>query len=370
MTEDSGLWYCPSCGFTHDLSKYFWRCPKCGKPLDMLYRPRWEPVKGKVGLARYLSSLPPIGELVTLGEGGTPVVTRKVAGVEVWFKLEYLNPTGSFKDRGASLATSLALKLGYARVVEDTSGNTGIAVTAYSRVKGLKVTIVMPEKAPQGKKILCKLLGADVVETKTRGEAAEKVLELINDETFYVAHTWSPLFIEAAKTVAYEAIESGFRGNAVVVPVGSGGLMLGMYRGFRDLLNWGLIDEMPKFVAVQGTSVAPLYEEVHGELPSNLLPSDLADGIMVPNPPRLKELKEAVLETKGSVVLVNNDDIVSALKELLRAGFIVEPTSAAPYAALMKAVEEGLIDRGDAVLIPLTGSGLKTLRIYEALLRT
>ena len=370
MPECSGLWYCPSCGFTHDLSRYFWRCPKCGKPLDILYRPRWGPVKGRAGLARYLSALPPVGELVTLGEGGTPVVTRRVAGTNVWFKLEYLNPTGSFKDRGASLATSLALKLGYTRVVEDTSGNTGIAVTAYSRARGLNVTIVMPEKAPRGKKILCKVLGADVVETKTRGEAAEKVLELISDETYYVAHTWSPLFIEAAKTIVYEAFESGFRGNAVVVPVGSGGLMLGMYRGFKDLLNWGLINEMPRFIAVQGTSVAPLYEAVHGTPPSDLLPSDLADGIMVPNPPRLKELKEAVLQTKGSVVLVNNDDIVSALKELLRAGFIVEPTSAAPYAALMKAVEDGLIGKGDEVLMPLTGSGLKTLRMYEALLYT
>ncbi len=368
MSESSGLWYCPSCGFTHDLSRYFWRCPKCGKPLDILYRPKWEPVQGKSGLARYLSSLPPVGNLVTLGEGGTPVVAKKVAGVEVWFKLEYLNPTGSFKDRGASLAASLALKLGYTKVVEDTSGNTGIAVSAYSRIGGLDVTIVMPEKAPRGKKILCKLLGASVVETKTRGEAAEKVLELINDETFYVAHTWSPLFIEAAKTVAYEAFESGFRGNAVVVPVGSGGLMLGIYRGFKDLLNWGLISEMPRFIAVQGTSVAPLYEEVHGELPSSTLPSDLADGIMVPNPPRLRELKEAVLESRGSVALVDNDDIVSALKELLRAGFIVEPTSAAPYAALMKAVEEGLVDRGEAVLLPLTGSGLKTIGMFETLL--
>ena len=370
MTADTGRWYCPKCGFVYSLNRYFWKCPKCGNPLDLVYRPRWEPIEGRRGMVRYLSALPPVGELTTLGEGGTPTVVRRVDGIDVWFKLEYLNPTGSFKDRGASLAISLAAKLGFRRIVEDTSGNTGIAVTAYSRIKGLDVTIVMPKTAPPGKKILCKLLGANILETKTRGEAAERVLKLINGKTYYVAHTWSPFFVEAAKTVAYEAFESGFRGNVVVVPVGSGGLMLGIYRGFKDLINWGLLNELPKIIAVQGTSVAPLYEEIYGSLPSDLQPSDLADGIMVPDPPRLRELKEAVLESKGDVVLVNNDDIVGALKELLHAGFIVEPTSVAPYAALMKAIEAGLISKGDEVLIPLTGSGLKTVRMYEVLLST
>ncbi|MCD6085086.1 MAG: pyridoxal-phosphate dependent enzyme [Desulfurococcales archaeon] len=370
MTADTSMWYCPKCGFVDSLRKYFWRCPKCGGPLDIMYRPRWEPIEGRRGMMRYLKALPPIGAHVTLGEGGTPTIVRDVAGIKVWFKLEYLNPTGSFKDRGASLAISLASELGFERVVEDTSGNTGIAVTAYSRIRGLDVTIVMPETAPQGKKILCKLLGANIIEAKSRGRAAKKVMDLINSKTFYVAHTWSPLFIEAAKTLAYEVYENGFRGNAVIVPVGSGGLMLGIYRGFRDLVNWGLLDCIPKIIAVQGTSVAPLYEEVHGSPPSTTTSSDLADGIMVPNPPRLKELKETVLESRGDVVLVDNDDIVGALRELLHSGFIVEPTSAAPYAALVKAVEAGLIGRGDEVLIPLTGSGLKTLKIFEALLST
>ncbi len=350
---------CPKCGFK--TTSYYWQCPKCGSPLNISFEKNWRP-RGK-GLKRYTSMLP-IRPRKTLGEGGTPLVVRKIRGVRVFFKLEYLNPTGSFKDRGASLSITYARLKGYRRVVEDTSGNTGIAVTAYSKLYGIKPVIVMPEYAPKGKKQLVRALGGEIIETPTRGDAARKVLELVDEETFYVAHTWSPFFIIGASTIAYEAFEQGFHGRTVIAPIGSGGLFLGLYYGFKDLVDQGLIDKPPFFVGVEGVSVTPIYNRLYGK-PVVKGESTLADGVMVPNPPRTNEIVEVLRKNNGRIVLVDNNEILKALKGLYRLGFIVEPTSTLPYIALLKLIEEHVIDKGDEVLIPLTGSGLKTLDVFE-----
>ncbi len=351
---------CPKCGFR--TTEYYWRCPKCGSPLNIVYEKTWRP-RGR-GLLRYSSTLP-LRPRKTLGEGNTPLVMRKIKGVMVYFKLEYLNPTGSFKDRGALLSISYARLKGYRRIVEDTSGNTGIAVTAYSRLYGIRPVIVMPKYAPRGKKMLVKALGGEVIETPTRGDAAEKVLELVDEKTFYVAHTWSPFFIIGASTIAYEAFEQGFHGGTVIAPIGSGGLFLGLYYGFRDLIDWGMIKEYPLFIGVEGASVTPIYDNLYGRRQGVRGDSTLADGVMVPNPPRTREIVEILKKHNGRVILVDNKDIVRALKDLYRFGFIVEPTSTLPYIALTKLLEDKIIEKGDDVLIPLTGSGLKTLDVFE-----
>ena len=356
---------CPKCAFMDIVSRYYWRCPRRGSPLEINYKAVWNPSGN--GLVRYSTSLP-FTPPKSLGEGGTPLIEIKYRGVRVKFKLEYLNPTGSFKDRGTSLAISLAFLLGYRRVVEDTSGNTGISVAAYSRLYDLKTTIVMPAYAPKGKKILIKALGADIIETPTRDDAARKVLELIDSRTYYVAHTYNPLYIEGAKTIIYEAWEQGFNGNIVIVPVGSGGLFLGIYKGLRDLIEWGLIRKMPRIIAVEGASTVRLctrinvsHDLVEGE-------SKLANGIMVSNPPRLTEILDALKNTRGDVIVVNDADIVQALKELLDYGLIVEPTSATAFAALKKLIKQKKIQKDDEVLIPLTGSGLKMIDLFEKIL--
>ena len=357
--------YCPKCAFMDTTGKYYWRCPRCGSPLEINYKAIWGP-RG-IGLVRYSTSLP-LTPPKSLGEGSTPLIEIKYCGVRVKFKLEYLNPTGSFKDRGTSLAISLAFLLGYRRVVEDTSGNTGISVAAYSRLYDLKTTIVMPAYAPKGKKILIKALGANIIETPTRDDAARKVLELIDDITYYVAHTYNPLYIEGAKTVIYEAWEQGFNGNTIIVPVGSGGLLLGIYKGLRDLMEWGLIRKIPRIIAVEGASTVRLYTRINA--PHDLIKgeSKLADGIMVSNPPRLTEILDALKDTKGDVIVVNDADIVQALKELLDYGLIVEPTSATAFAALKKLIKQEKVQEGDEVLIPLTGSGLKMIDLFEKIL--
>ncbi len=349
-------WICKRCGFSDELSRYYWRCPRCGAPLDLSYEVKWSP-RG-TGVSRY-SSMLPIDPGYLLGEGNTPLISRDISGHRIYFKLEYLNPSGSFKDRGTSLSLYLAKKLGYKIVVEDTSGNTGISVATYASALGLRAKIYMPRTAPRGKKAVVEMLGAEVIETGSRHEASIRVLEAINQPSiFYVAHTWSPLYISGAETIAYEVYEQGFRKGTVVIPIGSGGLFLGIVRGFTNLVELGLLDDMPQIIGVQGYSVHPVYRELYGR--SHKGSSNLADGIMVPNPPRLTEIVSLIKKYKWGIVLVGNNEITNALKNLYRMGFIVEPTSAAALAGFYKALRQGLVT-GENILIPLTGSGLKTI---------
>ncbi len=343
------------CGWSEKLGlEYRVKCPRCSRALRVEAERSWRPA-GR-GLSRY-SSMLALTPLLTLGEGSTPLLERSMLSARVLLKLEHLNPTGSFKDRGAALAIGYASSLGYRSVVEDTSGNTGIAVAAYSTALGLEATIVMPSDAPAGKKALCRALGAEVIEASSREEAYRKALELWRKGSCYLSHLWSPLFIEGYRTIAYEVYEEAGIPDLVVCPVGSAGLLLGLYAGFRDLVEAGVADKMPKLIAVQGASVAPLYELLYGRRPQG--ESKLADGIRVPSPPRLSEAAQAIRETDGLAITVTDQEISSALRRLLKMGLIVEPTSAAAIAALAKLPRAELQDK--RILTPLTGSGLKQL---------
>ncbi len=362
-------WVCRQCGFHAEVKQYHWRCPRCGAPLDIDYDFEWRIDKYKRGLQRYASLLP-FTPTVSLGEGATPLRILPYSDLIVGFKLEYLNPTGSFKDRGTALTISLAKTIGYSRVIEDTSGNTGVSVAAYSKVAGIEAVIYMPKDAPTPKKLLVKLFGARIVETKSRGEASEAVLGEAQ-KSFYVAHTWSPLYVEGAKTIVFEVFEEGFHPDAVVVPVGSAGLLLGLYHGFKQLKKMGLVEYIPRLIAVQGIEIHPLYSAVYGEQKHDSKTSRLADGLRVPNPPRLNEAREAIRETKGCVILVDDNKIREGLRTLYKLGFVVEPTSAVVIPALNAALENDCIDKGEKVLVPLTGSGLKMIKeIYSEIAQT
>ncbi|WP_440059972.1 threonine synthase [Thermogladius sp. 4427co] len=351
-------WYCPRCGFREDFDKaYYWKCPRCGSPLKIVFEGRYEVSKEK-GLARYKTLLP-LTPLKYIGEGSTPLVKSVENGVEVWFKLEYLNPSGSFKDRGTSLALTYARKMGFKTVVDDSSGNTAISISLYSHIYGLKPIMFIPRTAPEGKKRMLRFLGAELYESVDRGAASRDVVDFVekNPGVFYVAHTWSYFYILGAATIAYEVFEEAGVPDYVIAPIGSGGLILGLAQGFKTLLEQALTTKMPKIIGVQGYSVQPVSIALKGiETPGEA--SDLADGIMVPNPPRLTEIVDAIRESQGDVYLVGNSEIRSACNKLVEEGFLVEPTSAAPYAVLEKLKQK---IQGKTVLIPLTGSGLKII---------
>jgi len=361
---------CSGCGKVYEPGTRAWRC-ECGSPFDvekaLLSAPRF----GGRGVWRYRSLIPLLDErsVITLGEGSTPVVERELYGVRVLLKLEYLNPTGSFKDRGATVMVSNLKAIGVREITIDSSGNAGCAVAAYAGAAGIRCGVYVPAGAPRAKKVQIALYGAELVEvTGPRSEVGRRLLAELRPGVAYASHMWNPYFIEGLKTIAYETAEEFGAPDAVVLPVGSGGLLLGVYRGFVEAVQLGLAERVPRVVAVQAAGYTPVYDKLYGPYGAEPPAEPLADGIAIPNPPRLEQVVEAVKRSYGGAVVVEDWEIAEALRELARAGLLVEPTSAAAVAGLRRAIETGLICKGERVLIPLTGSGLKALdKIAQAI---
>jgi len=283
--------YCPRCGWEGGGEEYEPFCPRCGGPLEV--RGRLPRPRGPV-----------------LGEGSTPLVDDG----DAVFKLEYLNPTGSFKDRGASLSVWLARRLGYKCVVEDSSGNTGLAVAAYAARLGLRARIHVPAGAARGKVSLLRLLGAEVVAEGDRAAAAERARR-DSGECFYVAHSTSPVFLEGVSSIAGELAGAP---EPVIVPVSSGTLLLGLRRGLARL---GLEKRLVAVQSVAASSLAgrvPVLARVGGGV------ARLLDALVVGDPPRIEEMAEAV----EGVVVAGDGAALEGLRALAGRGFIVEPSSA------------------------------------------
>jgi len=308
---------CRSCGYEHPPEEYTYRCPRCGGPLE---------VEGQLPKPR--------GPI--LGEGGTPLV--EVDGTA--YKLEYLNPTGSFKDRGSSLSVWLASKLDYECVVEDSSGNTGISVAAYAARLGLRARIHAPEGAGRGKLAIIRRLGAELIlhpdrESATRGAIVDA------EKCFYVSHLYSPIFLAGMESLAGE-LAGAARGASVIVPVSSGSLLVGLHRGFRRLG----VDA--RLIAVQSPRAASLDGRVPVLARMGGGEGRLLDALVVREPPRIRDMVEAA----SGVVIVGDEAVRDGLSSLYSKGFIVEPSSAVVEAARR-------VVGGPRVVAVLTGSGLK-----------
>jgi len=323
--------YCPSCGIEYPENKYIPFCEKCGGGLE---------VGGELPERRKI-----------LGEGGTPTVTEVYKGFEINFKLEYLNPSGSFKDRGCSYALYMAKEIGYKTSVVDSSGNTGLATALYSSRLGMESYIVVPKYASESKKSLIKKVGGILIETETREGAYEKAVEL-SKKYYYVAHQTNPFFLHGMMSIGIELSDMA-EGRDVIIPVSSGSLLLGLYRG---LMEAGSKDF--RIIGVQAVERAPLkdYVKVFGVVGGES--SRYADALLVKNPRRLREIASVLKEVDGGIVLVGDNAILDASEELHRMGFIVEPSSSVVWAAFKFLVEKD--EARDSILV-LTGSGLKYL---------
>jgi len=352
---------CLGCGLALPLEFKGWRCPSCGRALKLASEKSFESLddiikKGRRGIWRYSGDIPFADHPVTLGEGGTPLIKGVCGGAELFLKLEYVSPTGAFKDRGASACITRAAALGAGSVVEDSTGNAGVAAAAYAARAGIQARIYVPADAPAGKKGLMAALGSKVVECGSRGEAADKAVSGLKDGDLYIGHSWDPFYIEGMKTTAFEIFEAGVVPDAVITPVASGTLLLGLHKGFGELLCAGLIEEMPKFFGVQGESCAPIYRDIHGGVEVGA-GSGLADGLRIADPPRRGEIVEAIRSTGGDALIVSDPEIALALKQLYSMGIMAEPTSATALAAYVKNRQE----MGGTIVVPVTGAGVKNV---------
>ena len=253
---------------------------------------------------------------------------------------------------------------GITRVLEDSSGNAGASMAAYSAAAGMQSRILVPETASYPKIAQMAATGADVVTIKgSRQDVADAALRYAK-EIFYASHNWQPFFLEGTKTLAYELWEQlGFRiPDNIVFPVGYGSNVCGCERGFAELKRRGEIDRLPRLFGVQAANCAPYYAafKAGGE---ELVPTDvtttIAEGIASSKPTRVRDVLRAIRNSGGSLLAVTEEEIVSALGALARQGLYVEPTSAAAAAGLRQLFRDNAIAPEQTTVLVLTGSGLK-----------
>ncbi|MFI6346478.1 pyridoxal-phosphate dependent enzyme [Streptomyces sp. NPDC050560] len=360
--------FCPADGTRVPADSLDWCCPTCRGPLDLDFAPTPAPLKSLTGrvnsLWRYAETLPLHGPAVSLGEGRTPLVGLR-DGIDA--KLDFLMPTLSFKDRGAVMLAELALRLGPARVVADSSGNAGTAVAAYCARAGLACTVYVPEGTSAKKLEQIEAHGARVVVVAGGREAAAGEARAAADTpgTFYASHVHNPYFLHGTKTYVHELWEDlgGRLPDVLVVPVGNGTLLLGAALAVEELHGAGLIGRRPALYAVQAAAVAPLAAawragaEGLPEAQVTVAPT-LAEGIAIPRPPRARQILRAVRASGGRFLTVTEDQIRHAQRDLASRGLYVESTGVACWAA----VREDAAFRADvrSAVVPLCGAGLKT----------
>jgi threonine synthase len=301
----------------------------------------------------------------------TPLVTLQGMPGDVRAKLEFVSPTGSFKDRGTAVAISRLKELGIADVVGDSSGNAGSSLAAYCAAAGVRCKVYVPRAASKGKLIQMRIYGATVVPIEGPRAAATEAALSAAGSAYYASHVWDPYFLEGTQTAAFEILEQlgGMAPARVVLPVGQGTLLLGLAHGFRRLFAAGRIKHLPELIAVQSDACAPLYEVFRHrleELPRLPAPRQiLAEGIAAMSPLRWRAVIGAIGESRGNVIRVDDQEIRVALSQLGKYGLFVEPTAATTLGALrqLMAMEHEKI-KGTTVLM-LTGSGLKTSSVVE-----
>jgi len=390
--------HCPDCESGYDAGpEEPWRCD-CGHALEFVdpplpeggAQPPFSKLDTRRGLWTFFEFLP-VSEQVSLGEGFTPLVDAPEWSAQ--FKLEYVSPTGSFKDRGATTTLSRAVELGVDRVVEDSSGNAGAAIATYATRAGVDADIYVPADVTQSKLMAIQRAGARPVRVEgSREDVTAAAIDAVEDgEGWYASHAWNPAFFAGTMTVAFEiaAQRDWTVPDAVVLPAGHGTLLLGAYRGFHRLREAGITDSEPRLLAAQAAGYQPLVDEIRGDdhepvgagtddetddldeairtlrerNGSDDEPEDneIADAIHISDPARKDQLVAAIENTDGDAVAVTGDAVELTLDRLHRSGFYVEPTCAVAPAALTQFREEGVLSRHDDVVVPLTGSGLKTL---------
>ena len=360
------MFSCTSCGRPYPEGSYPHTCPYCGGVYDLstplIYDPDLVALDDR-SLWRYRHTFPlPLEATpVTLGEGGTALLADEIAGRKVYFKLEYLNPTGSFKDRGTTLLVSWLKAHGIREAVEDSSGNAGASFAAYAARAGIRARIFIPEYASGPKRAQIEAYGAEVSKIPgPRSAASEAVLKAADNGAVYASHNYSPVGLAGLATAAYEVVEQlGRAPEAVVLPVGHGSFAVGLHRGFKALAAAGVIQNLPRIVAVQALPCAPLWAAVTGG-PQGLQwvteGQTVAEGIRILRPVRGDAVLSAVNESRGTVLAFDDEAILEGRRQLARRGLFVEPTSAVVWPAFLQIAQHF---KGDIVVL-LTGSGYKT----------
>ena len=361
---------CNRCNTTHPIDAIRYKCD-CGAPLNLKKPDSMLPIKeitprdSSIWRYREALSITDDRSIVSLGEGMTPLVPFENPLCDHRLKLDFVFPTGSYKDRGASVLLSKARELGVREVVEDSSGNAGAAIAAYSAKAGIDCTIYCPTSTSEGKLTQISMYGARLKLIEGNRAATTQAVLHAAETTYYASHNWNPFFLEGTKTIAFEIAEQlGWKApDHVICPIGFGSVYVGLYIGFQELQAQKAITKIPRLLGVQSAACCPIYK-AYAENQSQIerFPQTyetLAEGITSELPIRTQMITEAICGTNGAITIVDEEEIKAGIRMLASKGIYVEPTSAVIVEAFDKFAKSGIIREGDLTVSILTGSGLK-----------
>lgn len=372
---------CTVCGKEFPEDEPITYCTKCGSPLSFYYDPKElspsvtkEDLPGReTSMWRFKEFLPINSLPVSLGEGWTPLVQSRHylqrQKSRLLFKLEFLNPSGSFKDRGTSVSSTKIMEWGLNRVADDSSGNAGASLAAYSAKAGVESIIYVPANASGEKIVQIQSYGGKLKKVPGPRENAAKQIKLDcrKQNLYYVSHNLSPYFQAGMKTIAYEIAEQlhWSAPDHVVMPLGGGALFTGTFKGFRELYQLGWIEEIPKLHAIQSETCCPIvsaFEDEKAKVEKVEPRPTVAEGIHISNPSRGQEILEDIRISGGQALVVKEKDILKNHARLAqKEGIFCEPTSAAVMAGVSLLADRGRFNEGETVVAPITGIGLKAL---------
>lgn len=367
---------CTNCGESYDKETKNFRCDKCGEPIEL------EEVKeGKISdgnpldqtlLERYKDFYPSLSteNNFSLNEGFTSLVSvddmAKEYGISgLFFKNETQNPTWSFKDRGTVTGVLRAINLGYKKIGTVSTGNMATSVAAYGARAGLDTYILVKKGIAEEKLKPIAIYGAKLIEVEgDYSKLYDESLAIGHENDIYFINSDVPYRVEGYKTMAFEICEQlGFEApDYVIVPTSAGGDIRGIEKGFREFYKLGLIDKLPKMVAVQASGCSPIYNAFReGKLEISRVadPETIAHAIENPYPPSGNQVLRMLKKNGGLALGVDDGDILKSQKKLASLGLFVQPASATSLAAVEKLYKEKLLKESDNVVCVLTGSGLK-----------
>ncbi len=358
---------CSKCGIKEEIST---RKPKC--QCGGLWKLEFKPPKFDLSLIdedewsifRYRKFMPLKGEYwrdVSLGEGRSPIIRFDE---DILLKMDYLMPTLSFKDRGAAVLIAHCKAIGVDSVVQDSSGNAGNSIAAYSARAGIECEIFLPEGTSPKKINMIKSHDAKVnVVPGSRDNCANVCRKKVDEEgKYYANHVYNPIFYEGTKTYIYEVYEQlGRIPENIFIPLGNGTLFIGIIKGLEELIESGIIKKMPQITAVQSENCAPLAKAtISGDdKPVEVKPKPtMAEGIAIGVPMRGEEILEYAYKYDIKIITAPENRILEAREALAEKGVYVEHTTAATYAAYLEQSE--LKGRIKDSLLPMCGAGLKS----------
>ncbi len=378
---------CVTCRKTYDPGEIDYTCPACGPlrgTLEVLYDlDRLRKTFNRESLRtnrtnshwRYLPILPieKPEYIQPLAVGWTPLYRSPVFEQQwhlhrVWIKDDGRNPTASYKDRASAVAIVKALEKGATVVTAASTGNAASSWAAFTALAGLETVIFVPRNAPRAKIAQLLLFGARVLQVEGNyDEAFDLCVRAAEQWGWYNRSTaLNPYLGEGKKTAALEICEqlNWQVPDVVIVPVGDGCIIQGMWKGFRDFYQLGFIERLPRLIGVQAEGSAPLVRawEQGSDIAEAVRPRTLADSIAVGIPRDQVKALRAVRESGGKFIAVKDEEILQAVQLLARkSGIMAEPAAAAALAGLKSLVEQGELHEGEQVLLQVTGNGLKDI---------